>query len=134
MTNDVVQADLESAYGSVNIAKWADPNNTQSAVVIAARVTWSIELAADYINGRLVHSGYDVPFEDVPELIVKLTAMQAGMLLYDTRRVVSDERDQVSAQRKMIDSYIRQIMRGQLKLFYAGVVIEKTSKNQPFVA
>src|SRR3990172_5916332 len=117
MTNDVAQADLEAAYGSVNIAKWADPNNTESVEVRATRVAWAIEFAADYINGRLVHSGYDVPWDEVPELIIKLTALQAGILLYDTRRIVSDEKDQVSAQRKLVDSYIRQIMRGQLKLF-----------------
>lgn len=109
-------ADLYQAFGEANINRWADLDNEGDITTIAARITWAIALACEYIDSKLVTGHYVVPFTTVPKLVVHLNALYAGILLYDARLIVDTDKDQVSRQRKTFNNWIRQIQRGQLKL------------------
>lgn len=128
--------DLDMMFGAKNIDRWADLDNDENGTYNAARVDWACELATEYLNSRLLRGPYAVPFDTpYPTLIVNLTAMYAGILLYDGRQVVSaDDKDRVSRQRKDFDRFIKQIFRGQLKLFTTtGTALEVASECAPFV-
>jgi len=99
-------------YGRINISQWADLDNDQDSEVIEDRVNYFIEQAGIMIDSLLDSSAYSVPFIDpYPDQIVYLTALKAGILLYDGRRVVNDETEnQVSAQEKQFQSIIGRIL------------------------
>lgn len=133
-----VNADLDYVYGPKNIKRWADLDNDGNITTITDRKTWAIGVATEYINSRLLRGPYTIPFNDPPPvLIANLTAMYAGILLYDGRQVVSSEEphDQVSRQRKDFERYLRQILKGQLKLIdgLTGDPLDLTCENYPFV-
>ena len=136
MADYCTATDMELIYGPKNIKRWADLDNDEVAATIAARKAWACELATEFVNSRLLNGPYEIPFTSVPTMIVNLTAMYAGILLYDGRQVVSSEEphDQVSRQRKDFDRYLRQIFKGQLKLLdpTSGDQLTITSKNYPF--
>ena len=128
--------DLDLMYGALNIDRWSDLDNNENGTYMASRVDWACELATEYVNSRLLRGPYAVPFDSpYPTLIVNLTAMYAGILLYDGRQVVSaDDKDRVSRQRKDFNRFIKQIFRGQLKLFTTtGTAIDVLSECAPFV-
>jgi hypothetical protein len=61
--------------------------------------------------------------------------MYAGIVLYDGRQVVATENhDAVSRQRRDFDRYLRQIHKGQLKLFdpVTDEPLAITSESTPF--
>ena len=128
--------DIENIFGKRNVARWADLDNDESETLIASRIEWASDFATEYVNSRLLYGPYAVPFDTpYPLMIVNLTAMFAGIQLYDGRQVVSaEDKDQVSRQRKDFDRYLRQIFKGQLKLFTTtGTAIEIASECTPFV-
>jgi hypothetical protein len=137
------QEDLELMYGVSNIRKWADLDNNGDEDIIVARIDWSCETSTEYINSRLMNGPYEIPFSTgsggtLPIIIINLAAMYGGMLLYDGRQVVSaksDERDQLSRQRKDFDRFIRQIFKGQIKLLDPNTQEELPlrDKRYPFV-
>lgn len=136
MSNYCAEADLVLIYGQKNINRWADLDNDEDNYVIDARIEWACEFATEFVNSRLLRGPYAVPFDSpYPLLIVNLTAMYAGILLYDGRQVVSaEDNDKVSRQRRDFDRYIRQIFKGQLKLFTTtGTAISLASECTPFV-
>jgi len=132
--------DMFNIYGEQNIIRWSDTDNSE--VLNEGRVNWALEQANVQIDGRLTESVYDeyIPFgtvEDgnVPPLIKLMAATLAGLMLFDTRRVIDtrDSSDQISQQRKNYNNWIGQIFRGQLKLrSSSGVPLEKSSVNVPF--
>ena len=128
--------DLYNTFGQKNIEKWADLDNDEDAGVIATRIAWAIEAADVYIDSRLQHR-YEVPFESIPKIIVLMSSLYAGVLLYDGRMVLqgSTVRDEVATQRKMFDKYLHQILRGQLRLLHplSGELIALRSENTPFI-
>lgn len=117
------RADVEVMYGRKSVARWADLDNDGEEYTITARINWACELATEYINSRLTKGHYDVPFSvgsggNVPLLIINLTAMYTGVLLYDGRQITAKDvdRDEVSRHRKDFNRFVNQIMKGQLKL------------------
>lgn len=136
MTAYCDRVNVEVMFGALNIRRWADLDNTENEVTIHARIDWACELATEYVNSRLVRGHYTIPFTSIPVMIVNLTAMYAGIMLYDGRQVVSsDDKDVVSRQRKDFDRYIRQIVKGQLKLLdpVTGAPLVLTDYNAPSV-
>lgn len=113
-----VEADLNNHYGQQSIQRWADLDNSGNTTVISTRISWAIDLATEYINSRMVNNYYDVPFSSVPQLVVDMTAMLAGIYLHDGRAVVSmeDMRDSVKFHRKHFDKLLKQILSGQITL------------------
>ena len=136
MTPYCDRGDLETIFGVNNVARWADLDNDESELVISRRIEWACQWATEFVNSRLQYGHYAVPFSPVPTLIRDLTAMYAGITLYDGRQVVSaDENDKVSRQRKDFDRYLRQIHKGQLKLFDPTTDLPVTIQDEsaPFV-
>ena len=142
MTTYATRNDLNRVFGKDNIDRWADPENSGSDPAwITERINWACEIGSANFEGRLAEGPYAIPIEmdgnnDYPPMVVLIVASIAGVTLYDTRRVAdSDGNDQVAQQRKNFELFIRQIMRGQLKLtFKDGTKLDKTAQNSPAVA
>jgi hypothetical protein len=82
------RSDVEAQFGVTNVTKWADLDNDGDATKIADRIDWAITLADAEIEDRLRYSQYIVPIvglSGMPPVIVALSAMRAGVLLYDSR-------------------------------------------------
>lgn len=113
--------DIEYVYGKVNVSKWADSDNTEDPLWIDDRIDWAnesaqLEIFARLRKGKYALSHFDVAGGAIPRMSIRIAATRAGLFLFDTRRVVSDEtEDQVSRQRKDYDRWIRQILAGQLE-------------------
>lgn len=137
MANYATKTDLFNVYGEVNITKWADLDNDRNPQTVLNRVNWALLQATEWVNSRLMNGHYALPFACAPKLIVLITAMQAGLLLYDARQIVSaDGKDPMSRQRKTLDRYIRQIHSGQLKLLDAvsGAALDTLAAQTPTIA
>lgn len=109
--------DMELQYGADNIRKWADLNNQEVDAEIEARIAWAIEAGDDEVDDRLRGGPYTIPFTTVPSRITRLSAMWAGISLYDSRGFTDadDAEDQLKGHRERFDREIRQIHAGQLK-------------------
>jgi hypothetical protein len=125
-------------YGKANVCSWADLDNQGEETFIAERISWALSLAQEQVESDLRVGPYAIPFADpVPSMISYMTAIRAGLLLYDSRRVVtSDNEDDVSWQRKEYDDTLRRILAGQLILnapllggYPPRVVTDETSSS-----
>lgn len=113
------KAQLEKIFGRLNIDRWADLDNTENSEDITERVAYMIEQATAYVDGRLGDSPYRFPIteESVPTVISHATALRAGTMLYDGRRVTKDETEnQVSAQEDEFEDIINRILSDTLRL------------------
>lgn len=127
------KGDVENIFGATNIGKWADLDNDEDGDKIEARIEWALSLAESRINSKLRHGPYQIPFEcagsgsssgsggtpDVPLEIIDITARDAGVALYDGRRITDspeDNDDELSTHRKSVKTTIKQILAGQLRL------------------
>jgi hypothetical protein len=81
------RADLEIVYGVSNIKQWASTDNDANAAKIQARIDWACEAAYDYINERLLLGDNSVPISPVYRNLVTMSAMLAGVILYESRGV-----------------------------------------------
>lgn len=128
--------DLDLIYGQINVDAWADTDGNKDATYIANRRTWACDGATDYLDSRLVDGPYDFPLASSPYpiTIVNMATWWAGILLHDARAITSEAPDQVARQRTLFETYVRQILRGQLKLIdpTSGEELEKTI-NTPSV-
>lgn len=133
------ETDLDNLYGSQNIDLWSDLDN--EGVRDQARILWANEQAQYIIDGRLTEGPYDsfIPFgaspSIVPPLIRLLSGYIAGVMLYDTRRVVdATSDDQIAQQRINASKMMNQVASGQLKLRTAitNIPLQKDGKNEPF--
>jgi len=110
-------SNLYLVFGKQNIRDWADLDNTQNDYSIDARVSWAISLAEEIINAELRTGPYDIPFSVTPAIIQHLTSLRAGLLLYEGRRVATDEnQDQTSSQMKSYKVIMRALKAGQFRL------------------
>ena len=94
------RSDVESIYGKRNVEQWADLDNTADEAVIASRIEEAILDADDLIDSELRPALFALPVVDpagqTPRLIRRLSAMQAGIVLYEARgsQDVSEETGQ----------------------------------------
>ena len=118
--------DIDNIYGKDNVDKWADRNNKGSvdgaAEILAVR-SWARHLAEARINGKLKDGPYRIPFTDEGSgfdlNIIDLMAREAGVLLYDSRRITDTDEESVDAlslHRRMVIKFIAEILSGRLKL------------------
>ncbi len=125
-----VAQDLFDTYGLDNIKAWADISNRHDMEEILSRIDWAIAKSDAFIDGRLSGGRYSVPFMTASPIINYLSALKAGVFLYDGRLITdADNRDQVGRQRKEFEEYLKQILRGQL----AVVGATQTASNAPSV-
>lgn len=110
--------DIERIYGKLNVSQWADLDGTADSDVIADRIQYNITQAGSRVDGDLGSSPYGTPFEEpYPDVIVYLTALQTGVLLYMGRRIVTDESEnQVSAQQGLYQQLVDKINADTFKL------------------
>jgi phage gp36-like protein len=124
---------LNIVFGADNTRQWADADNDNDPVKIAARISWASNEARMYIEGRL-SSRYKVPFEIIPTAVINLIIMQTGIELYRAPRGLVDG-DQATAQINSIalrvEDRLDKMLAGQLALLktpsprsYPGVTNE----------
>ena len=85
--NYCTRDDIEDLFGPLNVAKWADLDNSQVAETIAARIERAIAVATDRIDSRLRNGPYRLPVSNPQETLVNLCAQLAGVWLYESRGV-----------------------------------------------
>lgn len=116
------RSDIDSQYGVSNVSKWADLENEEDEDHINERVAWALAAAQEDVNDRLRLGAYTIPFDEPPpSIITRLTAIQAGILLYESRGVTDydadgNAQDQLQKHRKTFDTEIRDILVGRRKL------------------
>lgn len=81
------RSDIEDLFGPVNVAKWADLDNDQTAAAITARIERAIVVSSAKINDRLRGGPYLLPIVGDPPTLVNLCASLAGLWLYESRGV-----------------------------------------------
>lgn len=79
------RSDIEDLFGPLNVAKWADLDNSQVAAAIAARIERAIAVATARIDDRLRGGPYVLPISGSPATLVNLCAQLAGVWLYESR-------------------------------------------------
>lgn len=83
-----VQADIETLYGAVNVAAWADADNVGNPTVTAERIARAIEVAGASINAALRMGLYTLPLSAPYDVVlVDLCARLAGVWLYESRGI-----------------------------------------------
>lgn len=113
------RTDIEKIYGKIAVARWADLDQDNDESFINDRIAYALSTAENYLNDRLRHSKYSIPFLSIPHTVNFLTALLAGIELYDSRLITSSPNnhvDEVSRQRKKAKMIIKQILSGQLSL------------------
>jgi hypothetical protein len=114
-----VRSDVEIVYGAANIAQWALVDNDDDETKKDARITWAIQQAYEYIEGRLASRIQFSTFVTIPKLIFSLIAKRAGLELYSSPRGLIDG-DAATAQLNTlsveVEARIDQILSGQLKI------------------
>src|SRR3990172_4152984 len=112
------QITIELVHGARNIQIWADLDNSKNSITVKNRVEWAAKLATEYVNGRFALNRYEVPFIAVPKMIIHISSLLAGVLLYDGRTQSDQIRDMVLPKRKEFRRLMREILSGQLKLIH----------------
>lgn len=114
----VVRADLNAAFGALNITKWADMSNNRDDTEIAARVDYAINLATEDVKARLRLLSYDVDTALALPLIEHAICLKAGDILYAPRSVSDEDADKdlMSIHRKTYMVFFKQLSAGQLDL------------------
>ena len=110
--------DVERVFGRLNVSQWADLDANEDSEEIQDRIDYNIAQAGNQVNGDLGSSPYGTPFEDpYPDVIIYLTAIQTGVLLYMGRRIVTDDSEnQVSAQQGLYQTIVDKINADTFKL------------------
>lgn len=121
MTAYAEQSDVENIYGTTNVAKWADMENTRDEDYIAGRITWAIGLASAHIDSMLLGGPYTVPFSVVPALIKDGCARLAGVYLYDGRGIVDVDANgnpvhPLATHRDMVDKLLFNVKAAKQRL------------------
>lgn len=112
--------DIDREYGRTNVDKWADLENTESGDDIDDRVDWAIALGDVEIDDRLRDGPYAIPFTSPPRRIVRLCAIWAGLMLYQSRGSTDfdadgNAQDQYQHQRRYFDESLKKIHGGLYK-------------------
>lgn len=134
---EATRKDIEQIFGRENVSRWADLDNDKDQDKIQERIENSLADSLDYIYGRIKgRYGDAIPFTNTPRIIKYMNALYAGMMLYDSRLIVSENqaRDQVSRHRKDFRRLIREILSGQLRLIdgLSGEVVDYAGESIPF--
>ena len=81
------QSDIESRFGTTNVAKWSNLDNT-TTTADADRIEAAILYAEDYVENRFRNGPYALPFQAVSGTLYQLIdwcAKLAGIWLYEHR-------------------------------------------------
>lgn len=120
----IAQADVESFFGTENVAEWGDPDGDANTTTIAARVTDSIAWAEGYVSDRLRGGGYQIPFVADGSAgatlgtLTRCMVLLAGADLYGRRGMAEGrpESQAMAGHRKAAEETISQIAADQIRL------------------
>ena len=135
-----VRSDLENIYGTKNVARWADIENTGVATTIDARINWALVLSYDFVNNKLFGGPYNVPLQGNYPMIVTTQAQLACVYLYESRGLTNvDEQGnpihQLEQGKKWAENILLQIRGGTIRLAnaiavdIAGTIIPKAIRS-----
>lgn len=79
------RANIETAIGATNTAKYADLDNDQDAAKILARITVVIADVTATIDDRLRGGPHTVPFDTTPTMIRRIAERLSAAQLYESR-------------------------------------------------
>lgn len=79
------RANIETAIGATNVAKYADLDNDQDAAKILARITVVIADVTTTIDDRLRGGPHTVPFTTAPTTIRRIAEKLSAAQLYESR-------------------------------------------------
>ena len=121
-----VRSNVESVYGVNNVFKWADLDSDENAGSITARITRAIVVADDMIDNVLRVAHYTIPIANaagtVPVTIVELSAVMAGLWLYEARGSQDFDQDtgvpfhRLAWRERWAKETLKQIERQEFKL------------------
>lgn len=116
------QSDLESVFGTVNIAKWSQLDaTTDNTTADTVRIAAAIAYAESEINDRFRTSRYQVPLvanSTVPRSLVHWVCVGAGLWLYRSKNMDASS-DQASTYESMelrVNDEINSYLSGQREL------------------
>ena len=110
MANYITQSDIENQFGTYNVKKWSNLDNSDTSVD-TDRVNASIAYAEEYIDNTFRGGPYSLPFSGnngVPELVVDWASKLAGCWLYFSRGR-NDLVDEVDQMQRIRDETISEM-------------------------
>jgi len=91
MSTYCTKSQIEDIFGATSIADFADIDNDESAVTIAARIARAIAVASEQVDDAMRRSVYTLPLtssaDATPLVIVDIAAKLAGCWLYEARGI-----------------------------------------------
>lgn len=119
------EAKIKAVYGTKNVDRWADLNNSGDAGEITATVAAAIAYADAQVDGRLRGGIYTVPFEadpNTPPIIANIAADLAAERLYRARRYedTDDAGDMLAAAKQAAERQLSAIRVGRITLSVAA--------------
>ena len=115
-------SDVRIYFGSLNVDRWADLNNSQDPLEIEAAIESAIEYASSFVDSQLRGRPYGVPFlltdpdtgEDILPLEIRdITRKLAGYRLHYARGM-EDADPTIHAAHTDALKQIKQIISGQM--------------------
>jgi len=128
------RTDVEAFFAAADLAVWADRDNDQSLVKIAANIASALTSATDDIDDHLRGGPYTIPFTTVPTMIVDLCRKLAGCLLYssrgaqDTNEATGEAMDRLAPIRREVYRKLGNIRAGNIRMNVASICTDS-----PFV-
>lgn len=114
----IVQADIETVYGTDNVAEWSNADNDGTGAD-TARITSAINYAEAYVEDRFREGPYAIPFSGtsgVPKVLIDWCSRIAGAWLYRTRPPHSREQDRMADILEGIENEMDSYMAGGRKM------------------
>lgn len=119
------RSDLDELYGSINVDKWADPDNQKETVLITARVVRALAYADAIIDDSLRGGLYALPVVDkssaTPVIINDMAAHIAAVWLYELRGTQDYDAKTGVARHKLMHK--KQMVMDTLRGLRAGTMI-----------
>jgi len=116
------RADIENIFGKSNVEQWADLDNLKVQVDITARITTALADAVEFVDDTLRAGPYALPLTGTHATLKRLTAILAGVRLYEARGVqdINDVTGQPIHKyvwhKQDADRTLKRILAGQLRL------------------
>lgn len=117
--------EIETVFGTTQVERWADIENTNDAAKVQKKIDWAVDLATVEAKSRLSGS----PAGEVinaPENLRYATTQIAAVLLYESRgiRDVDNEREgrhRLTQHRRQADTFFRRV--------HAGIIVLDTGST-----
>lgn len=123
---------IYNIFGTLNVNKWADADNTGDSGIIASRIAWASNRAYLEVCGRL-GKRYAMPFANIPPMVVEIICTMAGVILFRSPRGLVEgtpEGAQVKSIYDDAEEKLVAIISGRLVLIGATGVTEPTDVPQ----